>query len=490
MQKSMNFDCGGSKRHNKGSKTLQKRNMKNQHGQPRRPFPAQAENNAAKGIDHLAGLAAGILIDGQVTAQEAAVFVDWVAQVEAESPGWPISAISQRLAGWIVDGVVPEERLGEMKDLLGELCGRRDEILLGGFRSTQLDFDHIEPSELDPSATYCLTGRFATGTRAEIGAKIESLGGQLSGTVVTTVDYLIVGEFSSRDWAFCGYGRKIEKAVGFREKGYGIKIVSEREWLTTFGFHSSRRNIPSSKAPAVADFGYFDAFGWAIPRAFSKALAECSFGRGDILYSGRRYYEEGWREIDSGGVMVEVFYAGGMEGPDRGGKGDGVFYDNWGKPVRGYVTDAGERRPFVATQGNLYMAAWRGDVSLLSGPLPDPPAGMMAARQFVATLDIAPSKRVALWFAVNIASEAGQLKLGEADAEFGEGNRRQINLNALGAKEHEFMPTIDLVEYHLDITENAAKAAVERLWYHPTAARLENRRFSFKPHCSIRAQGE
>jgi hypothetical protein len=47
--------------------------------------------------------------------------------------------------------------------------------------------------------------------------------------------YLIVGEFSSRDWAHATYGLKIERAVEVRRKGHPLKIISEEHWRQTIG---------------------------------------------------------------------------------------------------------------------------------------------------------------------------------------------------------------------------------------------------------------
>ena len=51
---------------------------KDDHGQPKRLFRANFENNVCKAIDQLSGICSGILADGVVTAAEAAFFADFV----------------------------------------------------------------------------------------------------------------------------------------------------------------------------------------------------------------------------------------------------------------------------------------------------------------------------------------------------------------------------------------------------------------------------
>jgi hypothetical protein len=41
---------------------------------------------------------------------------------------------------------------------------------------------------------------------------------------------VIVGEGGSRDWLHSSYGRKIQEAVDYRDKGAMISIIPERHW--------------------------------------------------------------------------------------------------------------------------------------------------------------------------------------------------------------------------------------------------------------------
>jgi DNA ligase (NAD+) len=65
--------------------------------------------------------------------------------------------------------------------------------------------------------TFVLTGTLPTLTREEATAKIESLGGKVSGSVSKKTDFVAAGEDA---------GSKLDKA-----QKLGVKIISEKEFL-------------------------------------------------------------------------------------------------------------------------------------------------------------------------------------------------------------------------------------------------------------------
>ena len=54
-------------------------------------------------------------------------------------------------------------------------------------------------------------------------------------SVTKTLDYLILGTYVTDSWAHESFGRKIEKAVKYRESGTSIVIMSEEQWLEASG---------------------------------------------------------------------------------------------------------------------------------------------------------------------------------------------------------------------------------------------------------------
>lgn len=100
-------------------------------------------------------------------------------------------------------------------------------------RSTTLPLDDVKCVDV-AGKVFCFTGALTSGSRRECARRVVALDGVFSNSVTMKLDYLVVGPVASRDWFNTSYGRKIEKAVRYRdEKGLDIKIISEEVWLSS-----------------------------------------------------------------------------------------------------------------------------------------------------------------------------------------------------------------------------------------------------------------
>lgn len=73
---------------------------------------------------------------------------------------------------------------------------------------------------------FCLTGNFAAITRKGIRDRIESLDGEMSGTMSQRVHYLVYGGQGSQDYLYGAFGTKYAKAALLLEHGGGnIKAI-------------------------------------------------------------------------------------------------------------------------------------------------------------------------------------------------------------------------------------------------------------------------
>ncbi len=195
------------------------------------------DNNLRKSVDLLAGISMGVLADGVVTDEEAALFAGQVERVAEMEPGWPVNVLLERVRAVFADGVVDEAERVELKGMMEALVGASGaaagipagEALL----STALPFCSPPPLVVFPSKVFLVTGKFAYGARREVHREIESRGGLVSKSkgVTTRTDYLVVGAMASRDWKHTGMGNKIMRAVELREKGWPVRIVSEEHWV-------------------------------------------------------------------------------------------------------------------------------------------------------------------------------------------------------------------------------------------------------------------
>jgi hypothetical protein len=63
-------------------------------------------------------------------------------------------------------------------------------------------------------------------------------------------NYVVIGTFGSRDWVHTSFGRKIEKAVDYRTKGYPLAIITEDHWAAQLPEHASLGRVVVVNAPA------------------------------------------------------------------------------------------------------------------------------------------------------------------------------------------------------------------------------------------------
>jgi len=122
------------------------------------------------------------------------------------------------------------EQLAEVEDI-GEVIAqslvnwhndKRNQKLIGRLREARLNFrsELYQPqAKAGPFAgkTFVLTGTLPTLTREEAAARIEALGGKVSGSVSQKTDFVLAGEEA---------GSKLDKA-----QKLGLKIIDEKEFL-------------------------------------------------------------------------------------------------------------------------------------------------------------------------------------------------------------------------------------------------------------------
>ncbi len=130
-----------------------------------------------------------------------------------------------------------EEQLAEAEDI-GEVIAQslvnwhgdaRNQKLIERLRAAGLNFrsELFQPrAKAGPFAgkTFVLTGTLPTLKREEAAAKIESLGGKVSGSVSKKTDFVVAGEAA---------GSKLDKA-----QKLGVNIIDEKEFLKMCGKHS------------------------------------------------------------------------------------------------------------------------------------------------------------------------------------------------------------------------------------------------------------
>lgn len=180
----------------------------------------------------LEGLCKGVLANNQLNDSEIK-YLKWFLSVNgALKNNYPGKELYTLVEDILRDGIITDEERESLKQALVSFTGcDLDSGIVDGL-ATQLPIDNIDSLDL-AGATVCLTGEFIHGKRSVCEKEIRQQGANIINSITQKLDYLIIGTLSSKDWRYKAHGRKIEKAISYRdEKGISLKIISEEQWKT------------------------------------------------------------------------------------------------------------------------------------------------------------------------------------------------------------------------------------------------------------------
>lgn len=201
------------------------------HGQPFNVRFNRARR-AERDLSEFLGLVKGLLADGSITQDEAQLVRIWLINHESAVEQWPLNHLVQRIERMYTDRNIDESERLHLADILSSIVGGGTAgIILGEDASTELPLDVPPPTLNWAGSTFVFTGKFAFGTRAECQRRVAKLGAICNSEVTRSTDYLVIGTFGSRDWVHTSFGRKIEKAVQYREADRQLSIVGEDYWV-------------------------------------------------------------------------------------------------------------------------------------------------------------------------------------------------------------------------------------------------------------------
>ncbi|MDR0847869.1 MAG: BRCT domain-containing protein, partial [Propionibacteriaceae bacterium] len=75
--------------------------------------------------------------------------------------------------------------------------------------------------------SFCLSGNFTHGSKAEVEQHITSRGGSILKSVTRKCDYVVVGELGSDAFSFGNFGAKVAKARELQDSGLPITVIPE-----------------------------------------------------------------------------------------------------------------------------------------------------------------------------------------------------------------------------------------------------------------------
>jgi len=184
-------------------------------------------------IDTLIGLSKGLIADGKVDQSEAEFLQTWLAQ-NNQSQNPIIVNLFSKVGEMLEDGVLDKNESGELLNILHNISGEKSE--LGEVSKTSnLPICSPPPQILFSNKSFLFTGTFVYGTRKICQSAIDSLGGVNAKRVNQSLNYLVLGTYVTDSWVHESFGRKIEKAMEYRDSGLPLTIVTEEHWLNESG---------------------------------------------------------------------------------------------------------------------------------------------------------------------------------------------------------------------------------------------------------------
>ncbi|MBB8643285.1 BRCT domain-containing protein [Escherichia coli] len=178
-------------------------------------------------IHLLNGLCKGLIADRNLTQDEIKYLYWWLEQNGALKSNYPGKNLYSLVKDIFKDGIITEEESLILHKALIDFTGCDLENGVVDGLATRLPIDVGATIELE-GKNYCLTGTFVAGKRELVENLIKNAGGSISGGITKKLDFLVIGTLSSRDWKFSSHGRKIEKAISYRDNnGTKLKIISE-----------------------------------------------------------------------------------------------------------------------------------------------------------------------------------------------------------------------------------------------------------------------
>jgi len=189
---------------------------------------ARYSDMQARDCQQLIGICQGLIADNDVNQKEAEFLLHWLKNNPEIAATYPANILTERLVEFFEDGIIDDEESKDLLEILHRMTGE-GKINCDEKRSISLGFDDPAPSVCFIGEYFCLTGEFREFKRRDVERILTQAGAFIKNNVLKTLPmYLVVGELCTAEWKFSNYGRKIEKAMAYRDEGYPIKIIPEK----------------------------------------------------------------------------------------------------------------------------------------------------------------------------------------------------------------------------------------------------------------------
>ncbi|HNK63346.1 MAG TPA: BRCT domain-containing protein [Anaerolineales bacterium] len=195
-------------------------------------------------MQRLHALMGGIAGDGMITVDELSGLSDWLSEHEHLKTCWPYDEVDSIITAVLADKRIDEKEHGLLMTFFSEFVSTQDnrvisqvpepsEVTLQGLCAVcpEIEFEN---------SVFCFTGASSKRTRKELNEIVTSLGGKVTNSISSSINYLVIGADGNPCWAYACYGRKVEAAVNLRRQGKRLLIVHENDFNDAVADKSSR----------------------------------------------------------------------------------------------------------------------------------------------------------------------------------------------------------------------------------------------------------
>jgi NAD-dependent DNA ligase len=179
-------------------------------------------------IDELIGLCKGAILDGSINQSEAEGIMGWLEAHGHCLDTWPASVLYDRLRDMLSDGLLDPDEEGQLLEILLRMAAPPNQ---DGKTPSALPIDEPPPPITIENHSFCFSGVFDYGSRTQCHDAVHQRGGVAVESITKKLHYLVIGNIGSEFWKHSNFGTKIAKAVGYREQGSPLIIVSEQHWV-------------------------------------------------------------------------------------------------------------------------------------------------------------------------------------------------------------------------------------------------------------------
>lgn len=182
-------------------------------------------------LQRLHAVLGGVIADARISEAELRGLSDWMEQRQHLRSCWPFDEIGSLITAVLADGKIDELEHKTLLSFFSEFVALQDGRTITSAPICQegsiVGLCAVNPEIVFEGHGFCFTGASARMSRAQLEAKVTSLGGKTYASPSKKVNYLVIGSEGNPCWAYACYGRKVEKAVELRKAGVRVAIVHE-----------------------------------------------------------------------------------------------------------------------------------------------------------------------------------------------------------------------------------------------------------------------